>query len=160
MLGLQLLEIAIMNWKGCISWNTGVVGNSTWYIMIAKLYMSHATFYVTFSFILVELNCTSSGARKTAVNVKLSLPWMHDDITLLHPIRFLVSGVMSANLKSQSVLVPVVINILAGFKSPTTTFKELKYVKALVASAKHFSFKLVGKWSLSMLIRPNNEWIS
>ena len=70
---------------------------------------------------------------------------MHDDITLLHPIRFLVSGVMSANLKSQSVLVPAVINILAGFKSPTTTFKESKYVKALAASAKHFSFKLVGK---------------
>ena len=70
---------------------------------------------------------------------------MHDDITLLHPIRFRVSGVMSANLKSQSVSVLAVTNILAGFKSPTTTFKELKYVKALVVSAKHFSFKLVGK---------------
>ena len=70
---------------------------------------------------------------------------MHDDITLLHPIRFLVSGVMSANSKSQSVLVPAAINILAGFKSPTRTFKDLKYVKALVASAKHFSFKLVRK---------------
>ena len=70
---------------------------------------------------------------------------MHDDMTLLHPIRFLVSGVMSANLKSQSFFIPAVTNISAGFKSPTTTFKELKYIKALVASAKHLSFKLVGR---------------
>ena len=72
MLGLQLFEIAIMNWKGCISSNNGVAGNSTWYMLIAKLYMSHAV--VLFSFILVELNCSNSGARKTAVYVKLSLP--------------------------------------------------------------------------------------
>ena len=82
---------------------------------------------------------------------------MRDDIALLHQIRFIVSGVMFANLKSQSSLVPTIINILAGFKSPTTTFKECKYIKALAASAKHFSFILVRKWSLSMLIRTNDE---
>ena len=38
---------------------------------------------------------------------------MRDDIALLHQIRFLVSGVMSANLKSQSSLVPAITNILA-----------------------------------------------
>ena len=60
LLGLQLFEIAIMNWKGCISSNNGVVGSSTWNVMIPKLFMSR----VTFSFILVGLNCRLLGLEK------------------------------------------------------------------------------------------------
>ena len=84
---------------------------------------------------------------------------MHDDIALLHPTRFLVSGVMSANLNIQSSLFHAFTNYYLVLNHLLQLLKSENMSRqiCLAASANHFSFILVGKSSINMLIKPNNE---